>query len=818
MEGIVQDIRYGWRILKAHAGVSMIAVAALALGIGANTAIFSAVRAILLRPLPYAQPEQLVSLWETDATSGGKFSFSGANFADWSEQSTTCSQMTMFDLLSMNLTGLDRPERVTVVAASPNLFDTLHAHARLGRTFLPGEDRPNAPRVVVLSDKLWRTRFGADPAIVGQTINLNSIAREVVGVMPPDFEFPLSNMTRGFGEFTGGAELWVPLPFDRSQVSRNNHNHAGVARLAAGVSIKQAQSEMDSISRGLSERFPDSNGSVGVMLVPLHEQVSGDVQSSLLVLFGAVGFVLLIACVNVANLLLARASARHKEIAVRMALGAERSRIIRQLITESLLLAIAGAVAGFLLALWGIELLVRQIPPGVYGVNRIGVDLQVFVFTFVLSMLTGLLFGLAPAMQTSKPDVSDWLKEGSRGLVSGSRNRRLRSLLIISEVAISLVLLVGAGLMIRSFEKLQSVDTGFEHDKIVTAQLSLPAAKYREQRQWVAFYRESVERLMQIPGVESAGMVSHLPLSGEDAAFSFEIEGQTRSSADQPPWAKIRAATPNYFRAMGIPLISGREFNDADAEGRPAVLIVNDEMARRYWPGESALGKRISFDSASKQSGQPNWIEIVGIVKGVRHANLQTEPTPQMYVSYQQLCVPSMSIVVRTTRESPAIAGAMQEAITGVDKDQPIYNVRTVSQLIGNSAARSRFTTLALTMFAAVALSLAVIGIYGVMSYAVSQRTREIGIRIALGAPTRGVLKLIVGQGIALAGAGVLLGLAAAFALTRVMGSLLFQVSATDPATFGIVALVLLGVAWAACFGPARRASRVDPIIALREE
>jgi putative ABC transport system permease protein len=818
MDSFLKDVRYSFRVLLKNRGFASMAVLALALGVGANTAIFSAVEAILLRPLPYQNPDQLVSLWETDVESGGNLSFSAANFVDWREQSRSCAHMSMFDLQSMNMTGGEEPERVTVAAVSANLFDTLAAQPQLGRTFLTEEDKPGAPRVVVLSHALWQRRFGADPDVVGQTITLNGIVREVVGVMPARFQFPLPNMARNLGEFTGSAEVWVPLPLALNQLSRTNHNRAGLARLNPGVTLAQAQAEMDAISRGLAERYPDSNSRLGVKLVALHQQVVGDVRLSLLVLFGSVGFVLLIACVNVANLLLARAAGRQREIAVRMALGARRSRIVRQLMTESVMLALCGGAAGFLLALWGMDLLIRQIPSGVYGVGKIGIDPLVFGFTLATTLVTGLLFGLAPAIQGSKPDLNASLKEGSGAVVPGSRRQRLRSLLIVFELALSLILLIGAGLTLRSFARLRSVDTGFARENVLTAQIALPGSKYQNQRQLAEFYKRSLERIGEIPGVQATGMVSHLPLTGSDAAFSFQIEGRITPPDGETAWARIRAATPDYFRAMGIPLSDGREFDERDVEGKPRVLIINEQMADRCWPGENPLGKRISLDFDRKQPGKAKWIEVVGVVKGVRHSSVKTEPEPMMFVSYQQLCTSWMSVIVRSAVDQGTMTTAIRDAIHQVDKDQPIYNVRATSELISESAAGSRFTTLALTSFAGVALLLAMVGIYGVMSYLVAQRTREIGIRMALGAQRQGVIRLVVGHGMKLALTGVALGLAGAFALTRLMSSLLFEMSPTDPLTFAVVALVLALVSLGASYGPARRASRLDPMRALRHE
>src|SRR5262245_15368281 len=817
IEKLIQDLRYGARMLLRKPGFTLIAVITLTLGVGANTAIFSVAQAVLLRPLPYDQPERLVSLWETDMRRGGRISFSAANFIDWRAQNQVCSQMAAFVPVSVNLTGRDEPERISGLAASANLFQLLGAQAELGRVFLTDEDEPGAAPVVVLSYGLWRRRFGADPQIVGQTLTLDGVSRTVIGVMPPGFQFPLPNMTRGHGEVTGGAEAWLPLVFNPAGLNRSNHNHAGVARLKPGVTLQQAQAEMDAISRRLELQYPDTNTNLGIRLVPLHEQVVGDMRSSLLVLFGAVGFVLLIACVNVANLLLARAAARRKEIAIRAALGAGRGRLIGQLLTESLMLAIGGGGLGFLLGLWGVDALIAVVPAGMYGVERISLNAWVLGFTFAVSILTGLLFGLAPALQASKPDLNVSLNEGSRSVADSLRRHRFRSLLVVSEVALALMLLVGAGLMIKSFLRLQRVDMGFRRENVMTANLALPAAKYREQRQWAAFYKQTLERAAALPGVQFAGIVSHLPLSGVDARFSLAIEGRPQSPTEQAPAARIRAASPDYFRAMGISLLAGRQFTDGDTEDKPRALIINEEMARQYWPGEDPLGKRITFDE-DKRAEDATWPQVAGVVKGVRHSDLQTGPGPQMYVPYQQLCTSFMSLVIRAEADPVALTAALRNVVREVDKDQPLYNVRTMEQLASDSVARPRFTTLALAIFAGVALLLAAVGIYGVMSYLVTQRTREIGVRVALGARGVDVLKLVVGQGMLLASIGVVIGLIGAFALTRLMSGLLFGVSPTDPATFAFIALLLAGVALLACYLPVRRAMKVDPMIALRVE
>ncbi|HEV3471346.1 MAG TPA: ABC transporter permease [Pyrinomonadaceae bacterium] len=802
-----QDLRYGVRTLLKNPGFTAVAVVALALGIGANTAIFSVVNAVLLRPLPYRDPDRLVMVWE-DNTKGGypRNTPAAANFLDWREQSRVFEGMAAIANQSFALTGAGEPERIDGRRVSASLFPLLGVEPLLGRVFLPEEDQPGAGRAVILSHGLWQRRFGSDPNITGKALTLNGESHTVVGVMPAHFRFPARE-----------DELWVPIAFTNEQAAnRGTHYLQVVARLRPGVTVEQAQAEMSAIAARLQEQYPSQNTGVGAAVVPLHEQLVGDIRPALLILLGAVGFVLLVACANVANLLLARAAARHKEIAVRVALGASRMRLIRQFLTESLLLAAVGGLAGLLLSLWGVNLLRAFIPESISQVGAVSIDAKVLGFTLLVSLLTGLIFGLAPATQASNFNLNETLKEGGRDSSAGSRGNRIRAVLVVAEVAVSLVLLIGAGLLINSFLRLRSVDPGFRADNLLTMRIVLPELKYPDQARRAAFYAEALRRIEALPGVESAAVTNWIPLVRQGDSNSFTVEGQPDPGPGRSPSVATRVVSPRYFDTMGIQLLRGRQFGEQDRADSPPVVIVSEAMARRSWPGADPVGKRMKMGGYNSDAP---WMEVVGVVKDVRQFELTAEPRPQIYLHYEQPAFfrPS-NLVVRTGADPLGLAATVRKTVWEIDKDQPVSNISTMEDVLSESISRQRFSMLLLGIFAGVALVLAAVGIYGVMSYSVAQRTHEIGIRMALGAQAADVLKLTVGQGLRLVLVGVAIGLAAAFALTRLMESLLYGVSATDPATLVTISLVLITVALLASYVPARRATKVDPLTALRYE
>ncbi len=807
-ETLLQDVRFGVRMLVKSPTFTIVAVIALALGIGANTAIFSVINTVLLRPLPYKDPERLVMVWEDDSKHGyPRDTPAVANYMDWREQNQSFEAMAAMADQSFNLTGMGEPERIDGQRVSANLFSLMGVEPQLGRGFSPEEDQPGAGRVVIISNGLWQRRFGGDRTIVGKTLDLNGESYQVVGVMPTQFQFPRREV-----------DLWVPIAFTPQQAAnRGSHYLQVIARLKPGVAVQQAQADMSSIAARLQQQYPEQNTQLGAVVIPLHEQVTGDMRPALLVLLGAVGFVLLIACANVANLLLARAAARQKEIAVRVALGASRLRLIRQFLTESILLAVIGGVLGLLLSFWGINLLKSFIPDTIAQARTITIDAKVLGFTLLVSLLTGLIFGLAPATQASKFNLNETLKEGGRDSSAGSRGNRIRAMLVVAEVAVSLILLIGAGLLINSFLRLRNVDPGFRAENLLTMQVVLPKQKYSDQARRSAFYTELLRRVESLPGVKSAAVTTNLPLYRQGNSIGLSIEGRP-DPIGQRPSVTTRVISQRYFSTMGIQLLQGREFGDQDRIDSPAVAVVSETMARRFWPGESPLGKRVT-PSTPDTAAPEDWITVVGVVKDVHQFDLVADPKPQMYLSYVQAeFFEPRDLVVSTSVDPLSMTSAVRGAVWEIDKDQPVSNIRTMKEIVSESVARQRFSMLLLGIFAGLALVLAAVGIYGVMSYSVAQRTREIGLRMALGAQKWDVLRLVVGQGLKLVLIGIAIGLVAAFVLTRVMSSLLFGISATDPTTFIAISLVLISVAVLASFIPARRATKVDPMIALRYE
>jgi len=817
MNTLPQDLRYGARMLLRRPGFTLIALATLGLGIGANSAIFSVVNSVLLRELPYREPQRLVMVWsdrpQLQARTGTtEFPVSAADFVDLRDQNQSFEQIAAFHSQSFSITGGDDPALLGGVRASASLFALLGVEARHGRVFLPEEDQPGPNRIVILSDGLWRRRFGSDPKIIGQTVSLNNEPYTVVGVAPPDFQFPRrGDLPAGF-QFPREVDLYTPLALTPEQRNnRSRHYLAVIARLKPQTNFEQAQAEVVGIAKRLEQQYPDMNRNKSARLVSLHQQVVGKARSGLLTLLGAVGFVLLIACANVANLLLARGAARRKEMAIRAALGAGRRRVVRQLLTESLLLAASAGALAMLLAVWGVDLLRTILPGDLPRADEISVDFRVFGFTLAVSLLTGILFGLVPALQGSRADLNETLKEGGRG--SGGGHDRFRGLLVVAEVALALVLLIGSGLMLRSFVRLMGVDPGIDPQNVLTMDISLPRGKYEPQRQ-AAFFRQLLERARALPGVQSAAAVYPLPLSGMEEGTNFRIEGRP-PAAPNSRTAGPRWVSPDYFKALKIQLLKGRVFNEGDGAETPPVLVINEAMARQYWPDEDPIGSRLAFNG---RDNQPIWREIVGVVKDVRHTALDTESRPQIYFPFTQFPSSFMTLVARTDDDPLKLVAAMRGQVQAIDKDRPISNVHTMEELMARSLSQRRFNLLLLAIFAGVALLLAAVGIYGVMSYSVEQRTHEIGVRVALGARTGDVLRLLLGQGMKLVAAGVAIGLAAAFALTRLISNLLFGVRPTDPATFAAIAILLAGVALAACYVPARRATKVDPMVALRCE
>lgn len=808
METLYQDIRYAVRMLTKKPGFTAAALIALALGIGANTAIFSVVNAILLRPLAYNAPDRIVAFWENNLPNDiKKESTSGPNFTDWKDQAESFEAMAAFHRTSAILSGDSEPERIQGSAVTDGFFSVLKVDPALGRVFLPDEMQPGKNRVVILSDGMWRRRFGSDQNIIGKAVTLNGNPYTVVGVMPPYFRNPRPDPRQP-------TELWMPVSVDLTKRGRRSDFLSVIARMKPDVSIEQARSEMNTIVGRLEEQYTNANAGWTVEIIPLHERFVGDVKLAMFVLLGAVCFLLLIACANVANLLLARAAAREKEIAIRTALGAARRRLVQQLLTESVALALLGGGIGLLLAVWGIELLTSLGPESIPRINEVSLDRSVLAFTLTVSLVSGIVFGLVPALQASKANLNDALKEGGRSGAESTRGRRARNVLAISEIALSFVLLIGAGLMLKSFINLEQVNPGFNPARVLTLNLSLPSSKYPDGTPATAgFYKQLFEQVASLPGVESVAAIDSLPLTGS-SVLSFSVEGRPLPPPDKVEDAEVCVITPDYFRALGIPLMNGRPFADQDSENAPAVTLISSTMARRYWPDEDPIGKRITL--SNPQTGP--WLTIAGIVGDVHQSTLDAEPYPEMYLAFAQNQRRSMSLVVRASVDPLKLVPAVRSKIGALDKDQPLYNVRTLDQILSESVARPRFNMLLIGIFAVIAIVLAAVGIYSVMSYSVTQRTHEIGIRMALGAQTGEVLRLVVRQGMTVALTGVGLGFGAALLLTRLMASLLFNVTATDPLVFVAISVVLVGVALGACLIPARRAMKVDPMVALRYE
>jgi putative ABC transport system permease protein len=807
MESVYRDIRYAFQSLGREPGFTAAVVITLALGIGANTAIFSALHAVVLKPLPFDDPDRLVMVWDSVMEESRQdYRVTLPNFEDWREQNTVFEMIAAFRGSGFTLMGVDEPELISGASVSADFFRLVGVEAALGRTFLPEEDRAGGPEVAVLSDGLWRRKFGADPELIGRTVNLDGTAYTVVGVLPPNFDFPVE---------ISGAQVWTPvslvMPF---AVKRGVHTFLTVARLKPGITRKQAQAEMDTIARRLEEQYPETNEELGAYVMFLHDHLVGQARPILLMLLGAVALVLLIACANVANMLLARFESRRREFAVRGALGAGRLRLIRQLLTESLLLGLLGGAFGVLLAAWGIEALAAMIPADMPRSDEIGLNGFVLFFAFALALCASLLFGLLPALHAAPSNLPASLKGGGRDGSGGGR-RRLRGAIVVSEIALALVLLIGAGLLFRSLHRLMSVDPGFNPENVLTFGVWLPDSQDFNADRRAQVYAQVLERVGTLPSVLSAGAITTLPLTTSNLSLGFQIQGRPSQDPSEGYVARYGSVSTDYFQTIGMSLVRGRWFTEHDTRGRPGVMIINEAMARRFWPAEDPFGQRVKIKP--RDDSDPEDFEIVGIVSDIRESILD-EPVPYMYVPMRQQTWHLMAFALRTAGDPASLIGAVRREVAAVTRKAAPSRVGSLEQHLDEAWATRRFTTILLSLYSAVALILAALGIYGVLSYSVAQRTHEIGVRMAVGAQRRDILAFVLKRGLALTAGGVAIGLIAAAAGSHVLTSLLFETSAVDPATFAGVSLLLVAVATIACNIPARRATRVDPMVALRHE
>ena len=818
METLFKDIRYGIRGLLKRPGFTIVAIITLALGIGANTAIFSVVNAVVLRPLPYAEPDRLMTLWETMPGSDQR-SVAPGNFVDWRTQNKTFQDMAATFYANFNLTSDGEPDRIDGATITSNLMSVLGASAQLGRTFQPDDDEHQDRSVVLISDGLWKRRFGADQNVVGRSITIDETPHTIVGVMGRGFQFPNRSDLWVLGRNRGAVptSLISQVPTNDWVHERDAHFIRVIGRLRPGVTLSQAQSDIAAISRKAEQDFPKTNSGLGSNVVPLHAQVVGDVRAMLFILLGAVGFVLLIACTNVANLMLARGTQRNRELAIRAAVGATRRRLIRQLLTESLLLSVVGGLAGLLVSIWAVAVFVKLSPGDIPRLNEASVDFRLLGFTLLVSLLTGLGFGLLPAFQSTRTNLNTSLKEGGTKASEGRQRRGVRNILVVTEIALAQVLLVGAALLAISYVRVTQIKPGFNPDRVLTAKIAPSNKKYPDSKSRSAFYTTVLEHLQGLPGVESAGMVMSLPLTGSSMNRGFRVEGRPEPRADENVTMDFQIVSPGYFSTLEIPIKRGRGLNETDIETSQHVIVINDTMARRYWPNEDPIGKRLAIGESSKDT---SWRTIVGVVSDNRHASLSEPPVPTAFIAYRQdfESWPRMGFVIKAKTDAASLTSVVRKELAEIDRAQPVYAIEPMENLLRTSVAQRRFIMLLLGSLSAIALALAMVGVYGVISFSVSERTQEIGIRMALGARAADVLRMVLGQGMRVAVIGIVIGLAAAFALTRLLSSMLFEVSPTDLRTFSIVAALLGGIALFACFIPARRATKVDPLVALRYE
>ena len=804
MDTLFQDVRFSLRALLKKKSFAVVAILTLTLGIGATTAIFSVVNGVLLRRLPYRDEARVVTLWQTNLKNGvEREETSPANFLDWRDRVSSCEAIAAAEPFGHSLLDQGEPEAFRSWVVSAGFFDILGVPALYGRTFLPEEYTAGKAQVVVLGYGLWQRRFGSDPKLIGQKLTLNGQPHTVVGIMPPEFQYP------------AGRELWAPRPprENDAQIRGGSYIHV-IGRLKPGRTVEQAQAELQAIAAQLAQAYPRTNANVSAAVVPLRESLVGKVRLALLVLFGAVGFVLLIACANVANLLLARGTERSREFAIRAALGAGRGRLLRQLLVESLMLALVGGISGVLLSGWLIDLIIAFSPGNLPRLNQVSLNPAVLIFALGVSVLTALIFGLVPALHLARPDLQETLKEEGRGATSGRGRQRFRRALIVSEVALALVLLVGAGLLVRSFVTLMRVNPGFATDRALTLEMQLGRARTPEQR--VAFVEQTMERITTLPGVQAVGATSALPFHDNQVTLpiTVRIEDRPATLSGQDPTAYLINVTPSYFSALGVPLLRGRALNQFDKADSPPVALINQAMFERHWPLEDPIGKKITFTSL----GRTMTCEIAGVVGNVKAEGLESMPRPEVFVLYAQVPAGGMTYVVRTANDPMSLLPAVKEKIREVAQRQTFSSISTIEQLVDRSISQRRFNLLLLGSFAVLALILAGIGMYGVLSFMTAQRTHEIGVRMALGAQPAQILRLVISEGLKMVVVGLGCGLVAALGLTRFLSSLLYGVSGTDSVTFIGVPALLVGVALLACYLPARRAMKVDPMIALRYE